>query len=120
MNRILWYNLGMKTILHFLVYAFAIMVTAFLLPGVHIVGVMAVLVVAVVLGIINAIVRPVLLLITLPLSIMTLGLFVFILNALLVLLVSHIVPGFTVDSFWWALLFGIVLTLVNWILKRFE
>lgn len=110
----------MKTILHFLVYAFAIMVTAYLLPGIHLSGPMAVLVVAVVLGLINTIVRPILILLTLPLSIVTLGLFVFVLNALLVLLTSHIVPGFTVDSFWWALLFGIVLTLVNWILKRFE
>ncbi|MEO5635109.1 MAG: phage holin family protein [Candidatus Paceibacterota bacterium] len=110
----------MKTILHFLVYAFAVMVTAYILPGVHVSGLVAVLVVAVVLGLINAIVRPLLLLVTLPLSIMTLGLFVFVLNALLVLLTARIVPGFSVDSFWWALLFGIVLTLVNWILKRFE
>ncbi|KKT00113.1 MAG: hypothetical protein UV76_C0013G0001, partial [Candidatus Nomurabacteria bacterium GW2011_GWA2_43_15] len=57
---------------------------------------------------------------TLPLTIVTLGLFILVINGLLVMLASYIVPGFTVASFWWALLFGIVLAIVSWVLERFE
>jgi len=72
------------------------------------------------LGAINAILRPILIFLTLPLTIMTLGLFVLVINALLVLLASYIVPGFIVDSFWSAFLFGIVLAIVSWVLQIFE
>ncbi|KKS04359.1 MAG: hypothetical protein UU82_C0015G0004 [Candidatus Nomurabacteria bacterium GW2011_GWC2_41_8] len=110
----------MKTIIHFVVSALAILITAYLLPGVHVSGLFAALVLAVVLGAINAILRPILIFLTLPLTIMTLGLFVLVINALLVLLASYIVPGFIVDSFWSAFLFGIVLAIVSWVLQIFE
>lgn len=110
----------MKTIIHFLVSAIAILITAYILPGVHIDGFLAALILAVVLGAINAILRPILIFLTLPLTIVTLGLFVLVINGLLIMLASYIVPGFTVASFWWALLFGIVLAIVSYILEMFE
>ena len=110
----------MKIIINWVVSALAIIVTAYVLPGVHVNGFLAALVLAVVLGAINLILRPILVILTLPISIMTLGSFVLIINALLIMLAAHIVPGFYVDSFWWALLFGIVLALVNWILQLFD
>ncbi len=110
----------MKTIIHWLISALAIMVTAYLLPGVHVSGFVAALVLAVVLGAINAILRPVLVVLALPITIMTLGLFVLVINALLVLLSAKIVPGFTVTGFGAAFLFGIVLAVVNWVLGTFE
>ena len=110
----------MKTIIHWIVSTLAILVTAYILPGVHVNGLVAALILAVVLGAINAILRPLLIILTLPISIMTLGLFVLIINALLVLLASYIVPGFAVASFWSAFLFGIVLTIVSSILHMFE
>jgi putative membrane protein len=110
----------MKTIIHFIVSALAILITAYLLPGVHVSGFFAALVLAIVLGAINMILRPVLILLTLPLTIVTLGLFVLVINALLVLLASYIVPGFTVAGFWPAFFFGIVLAIVNYVLRIFE
>jgi putative membrane protein len=110
----------MKIIIHWLVSAVAIIIAAYLLPGVNVTGIVAALVLAVVLGIINAFIRPLLILLTLPISIVTLGLFTLVINALLILLASHIVPGFSVDSFLWAFVFGIVLALVHFVIKRFE
>ncbi len=110
----------MKTLIHFVVSTLAILITAYVLPGVHVSGLLAAFVLAVVLGAINLILRPILIVLTLPLTIVTLGLFVLVINALLVMLASYIVPGFTVDSFWSALLFGIVLAIVNWVLQMFE
>jgi|ERR1035437_390220 putative membrane protein len=110
----------MKTIIHWVVSALAILITAYLLPGVHVSGIFAALVLAVVLGAINMILRPILILLTLPLTIVTLGFFALIINALLVMLASYIVPGFTIAGFWSAFLFGIVLAIVNWILGMFE
>jgi len=110
----------MKTLIHFIVSTLAILVTAYILPGVHVDGIVAALVLAVVLGVINTILRPILVFLTLPLTIVTLGLFILVINGLLVMLASYIVPGFSVASFWWALLFGIVLAIVSWVLERFE
>jgi putative membrane protein len=80
--------------------------------------VVSALITAVVLGGINLLIRPVILFLTLPINILTLGLFTLVINAVLVLLASAVVPGFQVASFWWALLFSIVLTIVNSVLHR--
>jgi len=109
----------MKILIRWVISALAIIVTAYVLPGVHISGFVAALVLAVILGAINMIIRPILVILTLPLSIMTLGLFVLVINALLIMLAAYIVPGFSVANFGWALLFGIVLAVVNWILQMF-
>lgn len=103
----------MKLIINLLVATFIIIVTAYLLPGVHVESFTAALVAAIVLGIINLLVKPLLILLTLPITILTLGLFRFVINAVLILLASSIVPGFKVDGFWWALLFSIVFSLIN-------
>ena len=110
----------MKTLIHFVISALAIMVTAYILPGVSIDGLFVAFVLAVVLGVINTFLRPVLIMLTLPLTIITLGLFVLIINALLIILASYLVPGFIVESFWSAFLFGVVLAVVSWVLQKFE
>jgi putative membrane protein len=110
----------MKTIIHFLVSAVAILITAYVLPGVYVNGFLTAFILAVILGVVNTFIRPVLIVLTLPLTIVTLGLFVLVINGLLVLLASYIVPGFTVASFWYAFLFGIVLAAVSWVLQMFE
>ena len=106
----------MEILLSWLISALAIIVTAYLLPGVRIEGFLTALVTAVVLGIINSILKPILLFLTLPINILTLGLLTFVINALLVLLASQIVPGFIVDGFWWALAFSVVLSIINTLL----
>lgn len=110
----------MKILLHWLIYAIAIMLTSYLLPGIAIAGIFSALLLAVVLGAINAFIRPIVIILTLPINILTLGLFTLVINALLIILASTIVPGFGVQSFWWAMGFAIVLSMVNWVLSRFQ
>jgi len=100
-------------LISWLVSALAILITAYILPGVRIENFFTALATAVVLGIINSILKPILLILTLPINILTLGLLTFVINALLVLLAAQIVPGFKVDGFWWALAFSIILSIVN-------
>src|SRR5260221_14549081 len=106
----------MKIILKLLAGALAVFAAAYVLPGVHVKDFVAALMVALALGIVNAVLRPILVILTLPVTILTLGLFIFIINAALVLLVAAVVPGFTVDGFGWALLFSIVVSVVSWFL----
>lgn len=91
----------------------AVFVTGRILPGVHVDSFGTALVVAIVLGVVNAFIRPLVLILTLPINILTLGLFTFVIIGGLVLLVSKIVPGFVVDGFWWALAFALVLAVIN-------
>jgi len=110
----------MKIFIRLIVSALAIFITAYLLPGVDVVGWETYFILAIVLGAINLILKPILTLLTLPLSILTLGLFSVVLNALLVMLADKLVEGFSVASFWWALIFGLVLAVVNGVLKKFD
>jgi len=110
----------MGFLFNWLVSGLAIVIAAYLLPGIRLTGFFAALVTALVLGLINAVIKPVLLLLTLPINILTLGLFTLVINALLILLTARIVPGFQVDGFWWAVAFSVVLTLVNFGLSIFK
>ncbi len=104
----------MNILINWILSAASLGVAAYLLPGVHIQGgVATLLVLAVVVGLINAILKPILHLLALPITILTLGLFSLVINGLLILLAARLVPGFVVDGFWWALLFSLVLSLVN-------
>ncbi len=96
----------------------AFYVVAYLVPGVTIVGWQALLVTAVVWGILSVLVRPILILLTLPINIVTLGLFVLVINALLLLLMNRIVPGFHVSGFGVAFLAALALALINLVLHK--
>jgi putative membrane protein len=100
-------------VVQLIVAALAVMITAYILPGVHVDGFLSALAAAVVLAIVNAIIRPILLIITIPISILTLGLFTLVVISFCVLLVAAIVPGFRVDGYLWGLAFAVVLALVN-------
>ena len=102
----------MKLFFHWLVSAIAIGVAAYLIPGVS-VTVFGAFIMAVVLGALNLLVRPLLFLLTLPITILTLGLFTLVINGLLVWCAAAVVPGFTVPGFWTAFFFAIVLSIVN-------
>ncbi len=106
----------MRFLTNWFIYTLAIGITAWILPGVHLNGIFAALVTAAILGFVNGVLRPVLFIFTLPLTILTLGLFTFVLNALMVLLAAAIVQGFIVDGFWWAVLFSLILSAVIYIL----
>lgn len=105
-------------LMQLIVNAIAFYITAYLIPGVRISGWEALFVVAVVWGILSVLVKPILILLTLPINIMTLGLFTLVINAILLILLGSIVPGFSVAGFGTALLAGIVLGLVNAVLSK--
>ncbi len=107
----------MKILINLLVSGLAVFVAAYVLPGVKVDSFLTAVVVAIGLGIVNAILKPILVILTLPISLVTLGLFTLVINAALVLLVAAIVPGFTVSSFWWALAFSLVVSVVSWFLQ---
>jgi putative membrane protein len=106
----------MNFLIRILVTALVAYGLTYILSGVHIEQFTTALILALVLAVLNAIVKPILVLLTLPITIITLGLFLFVINALIILLGSRIVKGFTVDGFWWALLFSILLSVVSSIL----
>lgn len=108
----------MKIIINWFISALVIIVASYILPGVHVASFTAALVTAVVLGIINVLIKPLLIILTLPITILTLGLFMLVINALMILLASRIVPGFVVDGFWWAFIFSIVISLIYSFLNR--
>ncbi|SFV31766.1 putative membrane protein [Thermoflavifilum thermophilum] len=102
-----------RFIARILVSGLAVLITSYLLPGVHIHDFITALLVAVVLAILNTFIKPILIILTLPITVFSLGLFLLVINAFLILLASRLVSGFQVDGFWWALLFSIILSLIS-------
>jgi putative membrane protein len=109
-----------RFIITWLITALSLLITAYFIPGFHVRSFMAAIIAAAVIGLVNAIVRPVLSLLTLPITILTLGLFAFVVNALTLWFASAFSPGFEINGFIPALLGSLVLSLVsgllNWIL----
>lgn len=105
----------MKYIFKLLISAAIILGATFLLPGIMIKSFGVALLVMFVLSILNVILRPVLILLTIPVTILTLGLFLLVINAVIILLTDWMIDGFEVLNFWWALLFSLIVSLVNYI-----
>ncbi len=103
----------MKLFITLISSAIAVAVASYIVPGVVVASFATAILVAIVLGVINAVIRPVVTFLTLPVNLLTLGLFTFVINALMVMLASAVVSGFTVDGFLAALLFSIVVSLVS-------
>lgn len=103
----------MNMIIRFLLSGVAVMLTAYLLPGVHVQDYWAALLVAVIISVSNVIIRPILIILTIPITILTLGLFLLAINAFIILMVDSFVDGFRVDGFLWALAFSLILTVFN-------
>lgn len=103
----------MSILLHWIISALAILISSYLLPGVHISTFFAALVAALVLGFFNLTLKPILVLLTLPINLLTLGLFTLVINAAIIILATKIVPGFAVDNWLWAIAFSLVLAIIN-------
>ena len=97
-----------------IITALGLWIASALLPGVHSTGVLSILGAGLLLGLVNAIVRPVIVILTLPITIVTLGLFLLVINAMMVGLVSRLMNGFAVDGFLWAAVTAIVVSIVSW------
>ena len=106
-------------LLRWLVLTAAVLTAAWLLDGIRVTGILPALLAAALLGILNAILRPLLILLTLPLNILTLGLFTFVINALMLMIVSSVIPGFDVRGFWTAVLGALIIGAASWLLNRF-
>lgn len=106
-------------VIRWLVLTAAIMVASYLLEGIEVKGFFPALGAAAMLGILNAFFRPVLLILTLPINILSLGLFTFIINALMLKMASGVIPGFDVRGFWTALFGALIITLISWLLNAF-
>jgi len=106
----------MKLIIRLLLNALAVVILSKILTGVHVDNYVTAIVVAVVLALLYLVVKPILVIFTLPATILTLGLFLFVINALIILLADKLVDGFSVANFWIALLFSILLTILESIL----
>ena len=103
----------MKFLLRILIIALVAFGLTYVLSGVHVNSFFTALIFALVLAVLNILVKPILIILTLPLTIVTLGLFLFVVNTLVVLLASRLVNGFTIDGFWWGLLFALLLSLIT-------
>jgi putative membrane protein len=103
-----------RFIIHLLVIAVALWATAYILPGVQVASWQALAIASLVLGFINAIIRPILVLLTLPITILTLGLFYLLVNGFTFLMASWVVPGFEVTTYWWAVLGALIVGVISW------
>jgi len=110
----------MKWIAKLLANAIAVLVTAYILPGVHIEDFLTAILVAAVLALLNNFLKPILVILTIPITILSLGLFLLVINAVIILLADDLIGGFTVDNFWWALLFSIVLSILNSLFSKLD
>jgi putative membrane protein len=107
----------LRVLLSILLNALAIYVAAYLLDGIVLSGTAATLIAGLVLGIVNTIVKPVLILLTLPITIITLGLFLFVVNAICLALTAAVVPGFEIAGFWSAVGGALIVSVVGWALS---
>ena len=106
----------MKLLLVWLINAVALMAVAYLLPGIAVSNFVAALIAALALGLANAVIRPILILLTLPVTLLTLGLFIFVINGLLFWFVGSFITGFVVAGFWWGVIGAIAYSVVSWAL----
>jgi len=105
--------------LRWLILTFAIIATSYLIDGIQVSGFLSAFFAAAILGILNAFFRPILLILTLPVNILSLGLFTFVINAIVLMMVSGVISGFKVYGFWSAVFGSLLISLVSWLLTSF-
>ena len=106
-----------ELLLVWLINAVALVAVAYLLPGITISSFVTALIAALVLGLVNAVIRPLLILLTLPVTLLTLGLFIFVINGLLFWFVGSFITGFRVEGLWWGIAGAVAYSLVSWALS---
>lgn len=107
----------LKLLLVWLINAVALVAVAYLLPGIAVSNFVTALVAALVLGLVNAVIRPILIVLTLPVTLITLGLFIFVINGLMFWLVGSFISGFVVSGLWWGIAGAVVYSLISWALS---
>ena len=108
----------MNFLVRILISALVAFALAYVLRGIHVDSFWTALVFALVLAVLNILVKPILIILTLPLTLLTLGLFLFVVNTIVVLLASKLIDGFRIDNFWWGLLFSLLLSIISSIITK--
>ena len=103
----------MSIVVKWLLSSIAVLIAAYILPGVAVTSFGTALLVAAILALLNAVLRPILVILTIPITVVTLGLFLLVINALIILLTDSLISGFEVSNFWWALLFSFLLSILG-------
>jgi len=106
----------MNIFIKLLISTVSVLIVAWILPGAHIDGFTSALIVAAVIGILNTFLRPLLIVLTIPITIITFGIFLLVINTIIIIISSNIVDGFFIDGFWWAFFFSILLSIISSIL----
>ena len=106
----------MNFLIKILISALAVILCSYLLPGVHIESFLSAIMVAIVLAVLNSILKPILVILTIPITVMTFGLFLLVINAIIIMIAGSFISGFIVDGFWWALIFSIILSFISYLL----
>ena len=109
----------MGIFIRWFILTFAIIIASYLVDGIRVGGFFSAFLAAAILGILNAFLRPILFILTLPLNIMTLGLFTFVINGILLMMASGVIPGFEVHGFWSAVFGSLLISVVSWVLNSF-
>ncbi|HNV97614.1 MAG TPA: phage holin family protein [bacterium] len=107
----------MQIFLKWLLTSLFILILPYLIKGVTVTNFITAILTALILGILNTIIKPILMFLTLPINILTLGLFTLIINGFMVFIATKIIPGFEIVNFWYAILFAIMLSIFNWLIK---
>ncbi len=112
----------MNFIIQIIISTLAVLITSYVLPGVHIANnsFLTALIVAAVLSFLNNVIKPIMIVLTIPVTIFSLGLFLLVINAIIILIAAKLVEGFKVDGFWWALLFSLILSIVTSVLQSIQ
>lgn len=110
----------MNILINWLLSALIVIVVAYILPGVHVDSFLTALAVSLILGVLNLLIKPLIIVLTLPITLITFGLFLIVINAILLLITDAIIPGFTIDGFWWAVGYSLLVSLINVLLQRYK
>lgn len=110
----------MSWFIRLLLNALIVLVLSYVLPGIAVDSFWSAVVVAIVLGFLNAIIKPLLIIITIPITILSFGLFLLVINAFIILFADNLIGGFVVNGFWWALLFSLILSFFNSVIDKEE
>lgn len=105
-------------VVQILILTFAVIMASYLLPGITVKSFWTAILVAIVLGLLNTFVKPLMVFLTIPFTLVTFGLFLLVVNALIILLAGAAVKGFEVKGFWWALIFSIILSFIQYLLQE--
>lgn len=108
----------MNIIINAIILILSVLGASYVLPGVKVASLGTIIIISFVIGLLNIFVKPIFIILTLPINILTFGLFTFVINAAIIMIAAFLTEGFSVDNFWWAFLFSIIISIIAYILEK--